>query len=151
LSGIPLPPGHRREVWRHRPTGEEFAVQVNEATGQVQLAIERSPRATHLSGGKFGIDTGKLLPGWLDARRGDCEILPYVVRVGEIAAAAGDEVTLQFEDGDELSVRVSEVSGLDPARVAPGIPVVAVQIGDRPPAYGRDTRMKGERFPYPRR
>jgi hypothetical protein len=150
VTEIPLPPGHRREVWRYRPTGEEFAVQVDEATGRVQLAIERTG-GRGFSGGMFGIETGKLLPPWLDERRADCDVLRWETRLGLITAVAGAEVMVGLEEGIEMKVPVSEIAQLDPARVKIGIPIVAVYVGDRAPAFARDARSPDERFPYPRK
>jgi hypothetical protein len=62
--------------------GEEFVVQVNGTTGRVALAWGPT-NVTNLGGGKFGIDTGLLLPDWLDERRADCDVMPYEDRQTE--------------------------------------------------------------------
>jgi hypothetical protein len=141
VTEVFLPPGHRREIWRYRPTGEEFAVQVNMSTGRVQQAHGPINRPPNFGGGKFGIDTGTLLPPWLDERRADCDVLRYEERPGVISAVAETEVTVTLEDdGAEMAVPVAEIALLDPARVKVGIRVVAVYVGDRRPRFSRDPR-----------
>jgi hypothetical protein len=151
VTEIPLPPGHRREVWRYRPTGEEFAVQVDEATGRLQLAIERTGGREASAAECSASKTGKLLPPWLDEPHADCDVLRYETRLGVITPVAGADVTVSLEEGIEMKVPVSEIAQLDPARVNIGIPIVAVYVEDRAPAFARDTRSPDERFRYPRK
>jgi hypothetical protein len=138
VTEVPLPPGHRREIWRHRPTGEEFAVQVNAATGRVQHAHGPVNGPMDFGGGKFGIMTGIELPPWLDERRADCDVLTYDEQRGVVKAVDDTEATVTMDDGSERTLAVPERVR---DRVETGTRVAIVQVGDTPPILWPDPRF----------
>jgi hypothetical protein len=149
VSEIPLPPGRRREVWRYRPTGNEYAVQVDEATGRIEYAHQRTGGGGGLTLGG-GIDALNELRLWLHERRDQCDVLRLEERVGVISGVAGTAVSVTFDDGNEMTTPVAEIWGVDLLRAKVGVPIVAIYIGDRMPVLARDSRPPRKRFPYPR-
>jgi hypothetical protein len=130
VTEIPLPPGHRREIWRHQPTGDEFAVQLNETTGRVQLAHGPINGRANLGGGKFGISTGIELPPWLEEHRDECEVLRYEEKHGTVELVDDDIATVAIDDGSEATFPVPEPFQ---RLIEIGMAVVVVRVGDRSP------------------
>jgi len=120
-------------------------VQVNVATGRVQHAHGPINGPANFGGGKFGIETGRLLPPWLDERRTECDVLRYEERTGVVSALTETEATLTMDGGSEMTVPKSDIALIDSAHVKIGMPIVSVSVGDRPPKVTRDPRTQDAR------